>query len=128
MAALKEKARSVLLKELGAAMGWEKVILLIATLSSQVWQRVLKWQDIHRAAKTWELELQWAIRYAKRRSAEAEIYRLALAAAVHYVWRERNRRVFQQVLQSVDTIMKQVIQEVYYRGSKKAKVARWQGG
>ncbi|WMV37355.1 hypothetical protein MTR67_030740 [Solanum verrucosum] len=64
--------------------------------SSQVWQKIPRWQNINRKAKGWEEETSWANTYCKGKQAKAEVYRITLAASVYLIWQERNQRIFQK--------------------------------
>ncbi|XP_019244385.1 PREDICTED: uncharacterized protein LOC109224253 [Nicotiana attenuata] len=70
-------------------------LFLQCDMSSYIWKKVLAWQGISRMVMDWQEELKWAEVYARGRRVEAEIYRMALAASVYYIWKERNQRVFQ---------------------------------
>ncbi|WMV57309.1 hypothetical protein MTR67_050694 [Solanum verrucosum] len=63
--------------------------------SSQVWQKVLCWQSIHREARGWEEEITW----------------------------ERNQRIFQKITRTPAMVAKQVVQEVHMRGRTKPRLS-----
>ncbi|OIT37415.1 hypothetical protein A4A49_52156 [Nicotiana attenuata] len=92
--------------------------------AAYIWNKILFWQGVNRKAMDWSDELKWPQEHAKGRSSEAEVYRIALAASISYVWRERNQRVFQDKYSAPDLIIKQIIQEVCCRGSMKPRLAR----
>jgi len=60
---------------------------------------------------------------AKGRNPKDEVYRMMLAAAVYYIWRERNTRVFQNKRQTPQ--IRLIIQEIHVRGANKNKLAAW---
>ncbi|OIT04595.1 hypothetical protein A4A49_65126, partial [Nicotiana attenuata] len=99
-------------------------LFLQCDMSSYIWKKVLAWQGISRMVMDWQEELKWAEVYARGRRVEAEIYRMALAASVYYIWKERNQRVFQGMQSDSKHIMKQIIQEICCRGTMHARLAR----
>uniref|UniRef100_A0A1S3ZZZ4 Reverse transcriptase zinc-binding domain-containing protein n=1 Tax=Nicotiana tabacum TaxID=4097 RepID=A0A1S3ZZZ4_TOBAC len=64
------------------------------TFAASIWRKLLQWMGINRQAMKWCQEVEWAYSNAKGRSANAEIYRIALAGCVYYVLQERNHRIF----------------------------------
>ncbi|XP_059302028.1 uncharacterized protein LOC132053957 [Lycium ferocissimum] len=100
-------------------------LFFACTISAQVWRNLLLWIDVNRAPMMWDDELLWAEQHAKGRSPKAEMYRMVLAAAVYFVWKERNFRIFQNKRQSTTSMIKQVIQEVHIKATKDAKLITW---
>ncbi|KAH0734263.1 hypothetical protein KY285_009970 [Solanum tuberosum] len=76
--------------------------------SSQVWQKVLCWQSIHREARGWEEEITWVNAQCKGKHARAE---------------ERNQRIFQKITKTPAMLAKQVAQEVHMRGRTKPRLS-----
>ncbi|GAV92989.1 zf-RVT domain-containing protein, partial [Cephalotus follicularis] len=62
--------------------------------SASVWRDVLKLCNITRPILSWDDEVQWMTDHARGRKFHHLVRKLALAAAVYHVWRERNRRCF----------------------------------
>ncbi|XP_060170854.1 uncharacterized protein LOC132601809 [Lycium barbarum] len=91
--------------------------------AGNIWRKLLAWQGVHRPPMNWTEELQWATRFCKGRSRGAEMHRISIAAAVHYVWQEKNYRIFQSTRRSEATILRRNIQEVYYKASLVPKLA-----
>ncbi|KAK4727001.1 hypothetical protein R3W88_031918 [Solanum pinnatisectum] len=85
--------------------------------SKQIWHKMLKWQLITRGCEGWNEELEWAIGYAKRKSIVADVYRMAIAATIYYIWQERNLRIFQQKERTTDMISRLITQEIHHRAS-----------
>lgn len=54
---------------------------------------------------------------AHDRIAGAELYTIALAATVYYLWQERNYRIFLEPKEDKISYMRVIIQEVYFRAS-----------
>lgn len=86
---------------------------------------MLIWLGVNRVPRSWDIELAWAAAYAKGRSVKAEMYRMALAAIIYHLWRERNTRIFQQKQQPVERLVKMIIQEIHARGIYQMRVATW---
>lgn len=80
-------------------------------VSKQVWKKFLGWQGISRYHMTSEAEVFWAEGHGRGKSSGVEVYRMTLTAAMYYIWRERNQRVFQATKQSTTSIVKQIVQE-----------------
>ncbi|XP_059310242.1 uncharacterized protein LOC132061438 [Lycium ferocissimum] len=93
-------------------------------ISANIWSRILAWQGIKRTTGSWCQELAWALQSYKGNSATAEVYRICLAGTTYYIWQERNARVFQKKQRSVDSIVKQIVQDVHCRGIVSAKLKR----
>ncbi|KAK4358304.1 hypothetical protein RND71_023914 [Anisodus tanguticus] len=50
---------------------------------------------------------------------------MMLATVVYHIWKEKNMSVFQQKQLSVQCIVKLIIQEIYTRAGKQAKLTIW---
>ncbi|XP_060210446.1 uncharacterized protein LOC132637365 [Lycium barbarum] len=100
-------------------------LFFVCGYSSQLWQKLLCWQGIQRSSLNWEAELALATQHAKGKTARDEVYRMTIAAAVDHIWKERNLRCFQNKKQSVDNLVRMVIQEIHFRGNRKPTVAQW---
>ncbi|XP_019227212.1 PREDICTED: uncharacterized protein LOC109208540 [Nicotiana attenuata] len=85
--------------------------------ANTLWSTLLVWQGIKRSVNDWDEELRWAEKRTKRKTAAAELYKMALAATVHYVWQERNARTFQAKVKGWELICKKIIQELHCRSS-----------
>ncbi|XP_019239056.1 PREDICTED: uncharacterized protein LOC109219090 [Nicotiana attenuata] len=62
------------------------------TFTASIWRNLLQWMGINRQTMKWSQEVERAYNNAKGRSANAEIYRMALAGCVYYVWQERQQQ------------------------------------
>ena len=71
----------------------------------------------HQKSAGWNEEIEWATMHANMKSIQDEVYRMTLAAALYYIWQERNHRIFQQKERSIEEIIKQIIQEIHCRSS-----------
>uniref|UniRef100_A0A0V0H2J8 Putative ovule protein n=1 Tax=Solanum chacoense TaxID=4108 RepID=A0A0V0H2J8_SOLCH len=72
----------------------------------------------------WQEEVQWAAVNCRGKSSAAEVYRIAMACSLYYVWQERNMRIFRGKQRTVGAIGRMIIQEVIFRGTLKAKLAK----
>ncbi|KAG5601385.1 hypothetical protein H5410_032755 [Solanum commersonii] len=70
-------------------------------------------------------EEDWAISYATGKAIQDEVYRITFAAAVYYVWQERNYRIFQKNERTTKMITRSIIQEIHYRSSMQSKLAEF---
>ncbi|XP_070007532.1 uncharacterized protein LOC142165405 [Nicotiana tabacum] len=62
--------------------------------TTTIWEKLLQWMNVNRRLMEWSQEIEWACNNFRGRSANAEIYRIALVSCVYYVWQERNHRIF----------------------------------
>ncbi|XP_060182186.1 uncharacterized protein LOC132611836 [Lycium barbarum] len=85
-------------------------LFFACSYSFGVWSKLLRLQSIHRTAKNWQEEKQWAATYATGRSVKAEIYWMCLAGAIYHVWLERNSRVFREGQMEERAMVRQIIQ------------------
>lgn len=93
-------------------------------VSAQVWNSLLQWQQIARKNMSWPEEQKWAEIHANGRSLGAELYRMTLAACVYHLWIERNQRVYQAKHTDHRSIVRRIIQEVFYRGSQRSRLIK----
>lgn len=63
-------------------------------------------------------------RHSGTNGAYSIIYRIVLAGCIYQVWQERNQVIFQGKKRTSATIVRLIIQDVYYCASKKPKLAR----
>ncbi|XP_075107179.1 uncharacterized protein LOC107766925 [Nicotiana tabacum] len=94
-------------------------LFFICGVSATIWKKLLMWLGIRRPPMNWEDELQWAKLNARGRSPKAEVFRIMLAAVVYHVWKERNYKVFRGTKQNTEILIRQIIQEIHYRGAIK---------
>lgn len=72
----------------------------------------------------WQEKVQWTAVNCKGKSSAAEVYRMAMARSLYYVWQEWNMRIFQGKQRTVGAIVRMIIQEVVFRGTLTAKLAK----
>ncbi|XP_019264243.1 PREDICTED: uncharacterized protein LOC109241874 [Nicotiana attenuata] len=80
-------------------------------ISTTIWKKILQWQGLVRQPMAWQIEKEWAKKQGKGKSAEAQIYRMALAATIYAIWIERNMRMFQGKSKPTMSIVRHIIQE-----------------
>ncbi|XP_009761111.1 flowering-promoting factor 1-like protein 3 isoform X2 [Nicotiana sylvestris] len=63
--------------------------------SKRLWEKTMQWlqQQCYKHTQ-WSHHLEWAIKSAKRRSLQAQIFRMAYAECLYAIWMERNHRIF----------------------------------
>ncbi|XP_060204443.1 uncharacterized protein LOC132632498 [Lycium barbarum] len=99
-------------------------LFFLCDFSSQVWDKLPSWRGIRRFSRRWDEEFTWEEQHVTGKTPQAAVYRMVLAAAMHYVWRGRNQRIFQRKKQIVNLLMKLTIQEVHQRANIKPHIAR----
>ncbi|KAH0780943.1 hypothetical protein KY290_000541 [Solanum tuberosum] len=90
--------------------------------TTQVWQKILHWLNIQREARRWDDEVLWANTHCKGKQARAKVYMMAVATSVYVVWKERNQRIFKQIIRTPGMLVRKIVQEVHLRGRKWARL------
>nr|XP_009766185.1 PREDICTED: uncharacterized protein LOC104217597 [Nicotiana sylvestris] len=93
-------------------------------MTGTIWQQLLHWQGIQRKKLKWQEELTWIQRVAKGRSGGAALCRMTLAAAVYYIWQERNNVIFKQEKRTAASIVRKIIQEIHLRATMFPRLER----
>ncbi|KAH0651280.1 hypothetical protein KY285_031401 [Solanum tuberosum] len=93
-------------------------------VAADIWGQLLKCQGIIRPSWDWPTERVWMERHCGANGAHSIIYRMTLAGCIYQVWQERNQVIFQGKKRTLSTIVRLIIQDVYYCASKKPKLAR----
>ncbi|KAK9732835.1 hypothetical protein RND81_04G025900 [Saponaria officinalis] len=62
--------------------------------SSYVWHHLLVWLAFNRRAWALSRELEWVLKKVRRRHWRSQWLQVAFASAIHYIWLERNHRIF----------------------------------
>ncbi|KAK4738937.1 hypothetical protein R3W88_002634 [Solanum pinnatisectum] len=87
------------------------------TYVRRLWDRILRWMNRPMYnATTWEQHIQWTINNTKRKSKEAQVFKMMYAEITYGIWNERNRRIFETRLQQWETIAKEIIYVSCVRG------------
>lgn len=85
--------------------------------TGKIWRALLGWLSVNKRVTRWSDEIQWATDHATNKTAQANIYRITLAAALYYIWQERNCRTFQHKERTREMIVRMVIQDIHSRTS-----------
>ncbi|KAK9723994.1 hypothetical protein RND81_05G039800 [Saponaria officinalis] len=62
--------------------------------SSYVWHHLLVWLGFNRRAWALSRELEWVLKKVRQRHWRSQWLQVAFASAIHYIWLERNHRIF----------------------------------
>ncbi|KAK9698500.1 hypothetical protein RND81_08G109100 [Saponaria officinalis] len=62
--------------------------------SNHVWHHVLIWMGFTRRAWALSREFDWVIKQVRRRQWRSQWLQVTFVSAIHYLWIERNRRIF----------------------------------
>lgn len=92
------------------------------SFSSVVWSDVLKRNQIQRCPGDWDFEIGWASLHWQGTGFSSTICKLALAATLYHLWRERNSRIFTQKLCSTADVTSAIIADVRGRVCSWGKV------
>lgn len=63
--------------------------------SASVWVQVLAKNGISRSVMSLSQVVDWAVQHRRGRGFQNAIFKLSLAAAIYFIWRERNAWIFQ---------------------------------
>lgn len=80
--------------------------------SQVVWKMILLKNNVHRPYSGLATELEWTCAHKSSDSASNSVYKLSVAAAIYWLWREQNRRQFQGVGLPAQNLGAQIIDEV----------------
>ncbi|WMV55576.1 hypothetical protein MTR67_048961 [Solanum verrucosum] len=69
-------------------------LLFQCNYATRIWGKLLQWLGIAMQVLDWKAEVEWVVANAKGKTAQQEVYRMALAGGVYHIWKERNARVF----------------------------------
>ncbi|XP_039068019.1 uncharacterized protein LOC120214115 [Hibiscus syriacus] len=79
----------------GADQETRNHVFLDFPFSREVWTLILRACDLERQVVDWEFELSWAFHRFKGKYVLSVLLKLTWNAMNYFVWRERNRRIFQ---------------------------------
>ncbi|XVE89156.1 hypothetical protein DITRI_Ditri19aG0128100 [Diplodiscus trichospermus] len=83
--------------------------------AKDIWRSILQLCGLDRVVGSWNEELQWAITKFKGKALPFIVLRIAWRAYVYFVWRERNKRIYEQKSESSYQIVERIKEAVYYR-------------
>ncbi|OMO78705.1 reverse transcriptase [Corchorus capsularis] len=90
-------------------------IFFTCDYSKKVWMKVLAACRLHRTVGNWHYEFQWALSKLKGKSLLSLILKLAWNAFCYVIWRERNRRLFQRQMQTVEQSFQCIVDAIRIR-------------
>lgn len=73
--------------------------------SKEVWKKVLAAMGCNRTPRPWTSEWCWILRNCKGRRMRKRKVLIAMEATVYFVWRERNTRIFNSTMMSVQQLV-----------------------
>ncbi|XP_070018290.1 uncharacterized protein [Nicotiana sylvestris] len=74
-----------------------------------VMHKLMSWtQNQSIVAGSWEQHVQEVIKRAKGKSKEAQLFKMLYSELVHYIWIERNRRIFEKTSIGWERIAKEI--------------------
>ncbi|XP_020249193.1 uncharacterized protein LOC109826575 [Asparagus officinalis] len=76
--------------------------------SSGVWNNILDWLQFRWKACNWDIILAWFNNSLRGRGFKQSVKRLALAASIYCIWKERNNRIFNLKSRNVDQVTRDV--------------------
>ncbi|XP_059310045.1 uncharacterized protein LOC132061207 [Lycium ferocissimum] len=91
-------------------------------LSAGIWGQLLQWQGYSRPVLAWKDEQEWQRLYANGKNSKDEMYRVTLTGCIYMLWHERNCRIFQQKMRTVNVLTTMIILKVICRETMKPKL------
>ncbi|OMO64389.1 hypothetical protein CCACVL1_21795 [Corchorus capsularis] len=86
-------------------------IFFACDYSKKLWERILKACRLTRSIDNWQYELQWATSRLKGKS----LLSLVLKLACYGIWRERNTRIFQRKMHTVEQSFQLIVESIRLR-------------
>ena len=68
--------------------------------AKNIWKEILQLCGLHRDVGPWEEELTWAVQRIKGKALISIVLRIAWRAFVYFVWKERNRRLHNELAET----------------------------
>ena len=78
------------------------------TYARDIWQKILQLCGLHRDVGSWEEELTWAVQRIKGKALISIILRIAWKAFIYFVWKERNRRLHNELAETAMQLLERV--------------------
>ncbi|XP_019251156.1 PREDICTED: uncharacterized protein LOC109230079 [Nicotiana attenuata] len=86
-----------------------------------IWRRLQKWLKWKQTTEEWNQHIDWAIKSAKGKSQQAQIFKLVYAKCIYAIWMERNHRVFEKKSRSWEIIVWEIVYICYVRACPRVK-------
>ncbi|XP_020258907.1 uncharacterized protein LOC109835341 [Asparagus officinalis] len=90
-----------------------KHLFFDSSFSMTVWNGVMEWLKFSWRTCDWRLLLDWYCNSLKVKGSKLKVKRMALAASVYYIWRERNERIFKSKSRSSGQIIRDIKVDLY---------------
>ncbi|XP_019262565.1 PREDICTED: uncharacterized protein LOC109240393 [Nicotiana attenuata] len=86
-----------------------------------IWRTMQKWLQWQQAPDEWNQHATWAIKRAKGKSKQAQLFKLVYAECVYAIWIERNNRVFEKKARSWEAIAREIVYTCHVRAGSKVQ-------
>ncbi|XP_019241995.1 PREDICTED: uncharacterized protein LOC109222039 [Nicotiana attenuata] len=86
-----------------------------------IWKRLQKWLQWQQAPDEWDQHVNWAIKSAKGKSQQAQIFKLVYAECVYAIWIERNNRVFEKKARRWEEIAREIVYTCHVRAGSRVQ-------
>ncbi|XP_075079754.1 uncharacterized protein LOC142164998 [Nicotiana tabacum] len=86
-----------------------------------IWRKLQKWLKWKQTIEEWNQHIDWAIKCAKGKSQQAQVFKLVYAECIYVIWMERNHRVFEKKSRSWETIVREIVYICYVRAGPRVK-------
>ena len=87
------------------------------SFAKEVWRSVLQMYGLNKGILPWNEELNWAIQNFKGKSLISVILRLAWKASIYYIWRERNGRMHNKMVETPRQIVRHIQSDIKLRAT-----------
>ncbi|XP_052203952.1 uncharacterized protein LOC127809227 [Diospyros lotus] len=81
--------------------------------SKSVWGSIREWLGLSRLMSTIPSALKWLKKEARGSSWQAKVKRSALACTVYYLCNTRNRKIFEDNMPCIDSVIRRIKTQVY---------------
>ncbi|XP_020260934.1 uncharacterized protein LOC109837204 [Asparagus officinalis] len=83
------------------------------SFSMTVWNGVMEWLKFSWRTCDWRLLLDWYCNSLKVKGSKLKVKRMAIAAVVYYIWKERNERIFKLKSRCSSQIIRDIKVDLY---------------
>ena len=73
-----------------------------------IWKQILQLCGLNRDVGSWLEELEWAIQRIKGKALISIVLRIAWKAFIYFVWRERNRRLHNDLSENPEKLLARI--------------------
>ena len=68
--------------------------------SKDIWEKALQLSGLRRTIGSWDEELKWVSIKLKGKTLISIVLRTTWKAAIYYIWKEKNKRIYGQIPES----------------------------